>query len=137
MITQEQLLYPSILSLLKIIDSFVQQLEAEGIKIEKDELEKKVRGVVINYSKQAWNDEKLPLYAFNSKWRSQEFERDLYLLFRRHITVSSRPKLSKSAEELLERYEKMGVFDDYFIGNIKKDIENVIAVLKRSKVNQK
>lgn len=133
----QELLIPSILSLLKIANTFIERLN-QGEEISKEKIEENIRNVVVEYSKQAWKDRRTPLYSFDSKWQSPELEHDLDVLFKRQWLTTSKPKLAEGAVNLLDRYEQMDVFSDYFKSNIEKRVSIAVEQLrKKGQIKQK
>lgn len=133
----QELLIPSILPLLKIANTFIERMN-QGEEISQEKIEENIRKVVIEYSKQAWKDRRTPLYPFDSKWQSPELEHDLDVLFRRQWLTTSKPKLAEGAVNLLDRYEKMDVFSDYFKTNIEKRVGFAVEKLrKEGQIKQK
>lgn len=126
----QELIIPSILPLLKITNTFIERLN-QGEEISKEKIEENIRKVVIEYSKQAWKDGKTPLYPFDSKGQSAELEHDLDVVFKRPWLTTSKPKLAEGAADLLDRYEKMDVFSDYFKKNIEKRVGSAVEQLRK------
>lgn len=137
MTTQEHLVYPSVIALLKITTLFAKRIRGTGFEVQShEELKERLRRIVREYCRNAWNDERLPLYLFDSNWNSPQLEHDLDSILKEQLITLSELKISEMTMKFLENYEKMGIFSDYLIENIEKIMDKILEeMMKEANLN--
>jgi len=135
--TQEHLVYPSVIALLKITTLFAKRIRGTGFEVQShEELKERLRRIVREYCRNAWNDERLPLYLFDSNWNSPQLEHDLDSILKEQLITLSELKISEMTMKFLENYEKMGIFSDYLIENIEKIMDKILEeMMKEANLN--